>query len=608
MSQATPQRGSAASGRDALRWSLLIFAVALAVRILELWQLGAEPFFDLRMGDGRVYHLWAQQIAGGDWVGDRVFYQAPLYPYFLAVIYRVAGDQQLTVRLLQVVLGATGCVLLAQTGWRLFSKPAGILAGLMLALYAPAMFADVTIQKSVLDVFFVCAMLALISDIGHRAQPTSGIALGLVTGLLVLTRENALVFVAVLLPWLWLLPGRPLRSRRALAALFVVGISGVLLPVALRNLAVGGGFHLTTSQFGHNFYIGNNPGADGTYQPLLFARGEPLIERTDAERLVADALGRTPTPAEVSGFYTDRALEYIRAEPLDWIALLGRKAMLTLNGVELVDTQDQYTHAEYSSVLRWTGAVLHFGWLAPLAFFGAWVVWPERRRLWPLYALVVSYGGTLLLFYIFGRYRLPLVPILALFAAAGLVGARRFVVERSRSELLACALATALIAGLAHWPLLDEASMRSVTHYNIGNEFAEIGREDLARREFETAIRLDADNALAHHNLGVVLARSRNFGIAQRHFDEALRINPGYAEAHFNRARSLAESYEAAAAIEGYRRGLEFDPRRPEILVELGQQLAKVGDLAGAKTAYLGALAIDPNSREALAALDALAR
>jgi hypothetical protein len=333
-----------------------------------------------------------------------------------------------------------------------------------------------------------------------------------------------------------------------------------------------------------------------------------LIERTDAERLVADALGRTPTPAEVSGFYTDLALDYIRSDPLGWIALLGRKVMLTLNGVELVDTQDQYTHAEYSSVLRWTGAVFHFGVLAPLAFFGAWVVWPDRRRLWPLYALVIVYGGTLLLFYIFGRYRLPLVPILALFAAAGLVGARRFVRERSRSELIACATATTLIAGLAHWPLLEETSMRSVTHYNIGNEFAEIGREDLARREFETAVELDADNALAHHNLGVVLARSKDFGIARRHFDEALRINPGYAEAHFNRARSLAESYETAAAIESYRSGLEFDPRRPEILVELAQQLVKIGDFAGAKTAYLGALAIDPDSREALAGLDALQR
>ena len=41
--------------------------------------------------DSQAYHNWAGQIAAGDWVGHGVFYQAPLYPYFLAVIYKIAG-------------------------------------------------------------------------------------------------------------------------------------------------------------------------------------------------------------------------------------------------------------------------------------------------------------------------------------------------------------------------------------------------------------------------------------------------------------------------------------------------------------------------------------
>ena len=55
---------------------------------------------------------------------------------------------------------------------------------------------------------------------------------------------------------------------------------------------VGGGFYVTTSQFGPNFYIGNNPGADGTYQSLRFGRGAPEYERQDATELAERALGR----------------------------------------------------------------------------------------------------------------------------------------------------------------------------------------------------------------------------------------------------------------------------------------------------------------------------
>ena len=75
--------------------------------------------------------------------------------------------------------------------------------------------------------------------------------------------------------------------------------------------SVGGGFYLTTSQFGPNFYIGNNPHADGTYLSLRFGRGAPEFERQDATELAERALGRTLSPAEVSSYWTDRALDFI---------------------------------------------------------------------------------------------------------------------------------------------------------------------------------------------------------------------------------------------------------------------------------------------------------
>ena len=113
-------------------------------------------------------------------------------------------------------------------------------------------------------------------------------------GGLALTRENALVFIAVLLAWslVGVDRGRPGVERRTTnvdrlrgAAVFLAGIAIVLVPVAARNAYVGGGFYLTTSQFGPNFYIGNNPSADGTYQSLRFGRGAPEYERQDATEL-----------------------------------------------------------------------------------------------------------------------------------------------------------------------------------------------------------------------------------------------------------------------------------------------------------------------------------
>ena len=70
-----------------------IFALALVLRLIHLWQIRQAPFFDLLIGDARAYDLWAQQIAAGDWIGREVFYQAPLYAYFLGLVYSIAGDR-----------------------------------------------------------------------------------------------------------------------------------------------------------------------------------------------------------------------------------------------------------------------------------------------------------------------------------------------------------------------------------------------------------------------------------------------------------------------------------------------------------------------------------
>src|SRR5437016_6729583 len=116
---------------------LVIFALALTLRIIHIWQMRSSPFFSVLIGDARGYDQWAQRIPGGDWLGRDVFYQAPLYPYFLALTYSLAGRSLMLVRIVQAVIGSCSCVLIAAAARRVFSARAGLIAGLILAVYAP---------------------------------------------------------------------------------------------------------------------------------------------------------------------------------------------------------------------------------------------------------------------------------------------------------------------------------------------------------------------------------------------------------------------------------------------------------------------------------------
>ena len=87
-------------------WQIIaVSSVALFARLSYVWQIRDSQFFDVLMGDARRYDSWASQIAAGDWIGQEVFYQAPLYPYFLGTFYAIAGHSLLAVRVCQAAIG-----------------------------------------------------------------------------------------------------------------------------------------------------------------------------------------------------------------------------------------------------------------------------------------------------------------------------------------------------------------------------------------------------------------------------------------------------------------------------------------------------------------------
>jgi tetratricopeptide (TPR) repeat protein len=616
-------------------WAGLVFLVALAVRVAHVLQIRGATFFTVLFGDGRGYDTWARQLADGDWVGREVFYQAPLYPYFLGAIYALLGRDLLIVRLVQAVVGSAACVLLALAAWRLFaSRRAGLVAGLGLALYAPAIFFDGLIQKSVLDVFFVCLSLWLMSRIiTGPGRPRMWLGLGLALGGLSLTRENALALVAVAVAWALLRsdPAAPrvavkgrhsarggaLAKRVANAGALAAGLALVLLPVAVRNNAVGGGFFVTTSQFGPNFYIGNNPGADGTYASLRFGRGSPEYERQDATELAEVASGRRLTPAEVSSYWTGRALDFITTSPGAWLRLLWRKFVLLWNSTEMLDTESQETYAEWSSVLRVLGWVGHFGVLVPLALAGVWLTWPDRRRLWVLHAMLASYAATVLMFYVFARYRFPMVPFLMLFAAAGITSSvalvrsdRRASAARPGGGRLQLAAAGALMFSVVftNWPVLSTAVMQAVTENNIGTALQDEGRLDDALAHYRRALELSPDYVPAFNNMGTALRAQGQLDRAIATYEEAIALRPDYPDAHYNLANALLEKDQPERAAEHFRRALRTIPGSAHVHNNLGIALANEGRLDEAVAQFREAVKADPDSAMAYRNLgDALA-
>lgn len=595
--------GAALPGRiNPLRtrfWFLTIFTVAFALRLVYLFQINTIPLFEHLAGDARTYYEWGQRIAAGDWLGAGVFYQAPLYPYFLGILQFFFGETLWLTRLVQITLGALSCSLIFLIGQQLFSREAGIISGFILAGYGPALFFDGLIEKSILDLFLLTVMLFLIFCISDEMKPAKWLGIGAVLGLLALSRENALILVLVVPCWIafssaTLSPTARLRR----IGLFFAGLVLVLLPVGLRNLAVGGEFKLTTSQLGPNFYIGNNPAADGTYNSIRGIIGEPQLEGPDAERLAERELQRSLSPGEVSSYWLGKSFDYIKTQPFDWLRLLAKKWVLVWNGREIEDSDDFYIYRQWSSLLGVLGRLNHFGVLAPLAGVGLLVSLGQWRRLLLLYVMILALAASVAAFYVFGRYRFPLVPLLVLFAGAGLMQMIHFYKQGRWRPLFGTIAVFCACAIFTNWPVFEFSGPGAGGYNNLSNAYYKQGKVEEAIQTALKAIEVEPSYGVAHYNVGNLYAGRGQFALAQRHFEEALRIYPNYAEVRSNLGQLLAERGDLQAGIEQFRKAIALDPALFRAHLNLGVALAKQGNINEADAPLREAARLMPQSAE----------
>lgn len=607
--------------------------------MLCLIELHDTPFFEILIGDAKSYDAWARDIAAGAWFGKEVFYQAPAYPYFVAVLYKVFGHDVEVVRVVQSVLGALACAFLVLAGRRFFSLRIGVTAGLLLALYPPAIFFDGIIQKASLAMCLTTLLLATLGELSTAARWRWSLLSGIVLGLLALTRENALIIVPIVALWIsFLHQDKPRRVRAICTAAFLVGLAAVLVPVGLRNQAIGGKFLVTTSQFGPNFYIGNNPEADGTYRPLRQFRGQASFERRDAVELAEADVGEKLSPAQVSDYWFDKAKVYIRENPGQWLKLMVRKYLLVWNAAEIGDTECLEAFADSSRVLRLPGSLLHFGIIAPIAAIGIVATRRDWRRLSVLHAIVISLTVAVALFFIFARYRHPVVAVVILFAAAGVWRLLQAARHKEFPSLAGYATLVAVTAILVNTNRLPAGTNpKAFTYANLANAMVTRGRTDEAIDYHRKALALHPTLSPSHYGLGMALAGRGEFreaieyltlfankhpdnfktqyllGIAYRqegdpakaaeHFARAAALEPTDANAHVNLGTALDQLGRTAEALEHYRLAVKHAPTNRAALYNLARILIQHNELIEAKEhleALLNVAPDDPQAREML--------
>jgi hypothetical protein len=422
--QAAPRRAP----DSRLVFGAVFGALVVLALVLRLLYVDATPAYVLRH-DARDYELHAQSIAVGEGYSRHVAYGRPTafrppgYPYFLAGVYRVAGVQRAkasrrihVARVAQAVVGAAVVALIGALGTLLWGPRTGVIATALAAVYVPLILIGGAVMSEPL---FVVAMLAaVIAAVVHRRSAHRfrwAVLSGVLLGLAVLTRANALILIVPLAFAVW--DRRPRTAWRSLGppAALVVAVLATLTPWTIRNAEQLHAFVPVSTQLGSSLA--------GTYNDT--ARTDPQnpgawrsIKHVPSYARLWRQVRTTPEPT-LERRLRHAALDYIADHPL-YVAVVGYHntlRMLDLDGRQ----RWRATAATITVEHDWADAGVACFWaFAALAVAGALTRRARRAPPWLWAVPALLFLSVVFLAVETPRYRTPLDPFVILLAAVAL--------------------------------------------------------------------------------------------------------------------------------------------------------------------------------------------
>ncbi len=613
----------------------LILLLGGALRVSYLRELVHNPDFALPQIDPAYHDYWARGLATGDWtlpknlsdwtdpeIRSQPYLRPPAYPFFLAGVYYLFGGSYLAARIAQMALGLANGVLAYLLGRRLFGSATGLVFAALMSCYWAFIYFEGELLEPVLLVTFGLALFYVLSFWSDRFTLGRGLAGGVLFGLFALVRANILLFAPIVLGWSWWVARRRKESRRLtpVGLGFVAGIALMIAPVTIRNWVVAKDFVLITSNIGISLYTGNHEGANGRYTiiPDLKELGAgdnwTCFDYPKMVRGVEKRLGRKVKHSEVSSYFVDRAMQFIRTHPARALKLVAIKAALFWGPEEVGSNKVVELEKANSATLRHLPG---FPLPLSLAIFGVFQFFLAKRSRGErdelpssaaerqfevsilLILFILTYFGSYLPFFVVGRYRMPVVPFLFLFGAYGLYHVGRLFVFGRRAAAFG-GLATLLVLyAIASVHLVPYQPNRAQWHLLRASCYRLADKPDLAMAECREAVAADPASEEAHRRLADLLYNKADYAEAAEHYASAVELRPDYMQARYNLASALRELHRYDEAAGHLRWIVEHQTGLPEAHYLLARTLKDAGDDDGAVEQYRRAIALQPGYYQA---------
>jgi len=393
--------------------------------------------------------------------------------------------------------------------------------------------------------------------------------------------------------------------------LLLVGALAPILPVTLYNRIYGDDWVLIASQGGVNFFIGNHAQSDGktsvAYAPPVWREPQGYVDNVwwSSKLWAEHDLGRPLRDSEVSAFWYQRARDFWRASPGQALALTLRKVYYFLNGFELESNRSLYLDRLYSPVaaaLVWElpyGPAFPLGIILPLALVGMCIPAEQRRRAWLLRCCTLAYALTVIAFFVTGRFRIPVIPLFALFAGHALIQFYHAWRSKRRAFVRRAAFSFVVLAVFCNSTLYGVREIEYDRQADVlGVAYQRLGDYENALRYFEEAARANPKDFSHWDKYGRAAWQLGRYGEAETAYCKAIELLPRMGSAYTRLGGVLLAEGKPEEAVGVLLQALQFDDQQGPAHALLAELYAHTGhpELAAdhVKLAEEAGFAVDP--------------
>lgn len=536
-----------------------IIFIAFLIRLLFIVETTGSPFVENLFSDSEIYTNYAEEIVdSGNWIGDEAFFMAPVYPYSIAVVKLIFGDSTLVLRFLQVIISSLTLIFIYLSAKNYFNRNTALLALIISGFFSSYIFYAGIIFSETFQVFTIAVLIYLFSLRDKQSQIKYWLLTGFVFGIAVLLRGNILLFLPVIFIYLLVdskLSKRITLSRVKVISIFVLGTFAAIIPVTLRNLAVSGEFVLLTTNGGINFYIGNNQDAIGVFvTPDEFNFAQDMSGKEYAERITGAEL----SASEASTFWYNKTLDEITDNPIKFVELIGRKFLLFFDAQPFPQSSIldmDFYRRHYSNVLKLP--LIEYSVISLLFIMGIIIYIKQKQIDYLLLLFTIVYILATILFFVNGRFRLGITPVMIIFSSFGAIKVFEYIKSAEYKKLQVPAFILILFIATSYF-IIDKPVFTNYDAYlQLGDIAQENERYEEAIYNYNRSIVL-RDYYQTFMNLGNTFAKKRDFRNALSAFAEAEKRNPDDHLLYFNRGIVYSQLGDYNKAIEAYKKCLEL--------------------------------------------------